>query len=331
MDNINLTSPEIAALWSTYLQSTAENCFYKHFLQHTSDVEIKPLLEEALVLNEGYIQEIKAIFTTEIFPIPVGFSDKDVDLSAPALFTDLFALSFVYRSGQILINNFSTYLGKVARTDVVNVFDNGLTTRKSLYTKSLDLMLSKGIYDRPPKMSYPKNVEFIDHPSSLIKAWFGEERSLNAFELGELFFAIERNCIGLIIMIGLIQVTNDQEVKDYLIKGKKLSEKQIEVFNQILKDNGNFPTFPVTLEVTDSTVSPFSDKLIMFLISVTGQLGFTTLSYAMSVSARKDLAVRYTTFIGEILKYGNEGLKIMIKRGWIEQPPQSPNRADLLK
>ncbi|MFC0272100.1 DUF3231 family protein [Metabacillus herbersteinensis] len=83
--DINLSSAEISALWATYIQSSATTCFYKNFLQHMKDQQIKPLIEEALLLNENTLKRITEIFNNEEFPIPIGFSAKDIDLSAPAI------------------------------------------------------------------------------------------------------------------------------------------------------------------------------------------------------------------------------------------------------
>jgi hypothetical protein len=324
---VDLTTPEMTALWTTYIQNTATICFCQHFLIHMKDAEINPLVEETLNLSNTYIKEITDIFTKEQFPIPKGFSEKDVDLSVPPLYSNLFALSFVYRIGQINVNYYGSVLTKVARNDVVQLFENILLTTIQLYKKSLSLMLSKGVYDRPPKMPYPHKVEYMEKEQSLLEVWLGDKRPLNALELGEIFYTIERNYIGLILLIGLIQVTKDKEIKEYLIKGKRLAEKQVEILNKVLKADGQFGNIPVSMEVTDSTVSPFSERLILFLISTTTSTGIYLLGYALSVSMRKDLVAHYVKLIGEIMIYDGEGLDLLIKRGWMEQPPQSIKRS----
>ncbi|WP_188454589.1 DUF3231 family protein [Virgibacillus oceani] len=175
-------------------------------------------------------------------------------------------------------------------------------------------------------MAYPEDVLFVQQQQTLLDTWFGESRPLNAIELAELFFAIERNAIGQILLTGFVQVTKDNEVKEFLKKGKKLSEKQITTFNNILKNSNEPQAFPITMEVTDSTTPPFSNRLVMFFMTATNQVGISTLSNALSVSIRKDLSIHYSKFIAEIMKYGNEGHKLLIKNGWMEQPPQSANK-----
>ncbi|MCM3672196.1 DUF3231 family protein [Mesobacillus maritimus] len=176
-------------------------------------------------------------------------------------------------------------------------------------------MLSKGLNDRPPKMEYPKNVEFIKDQPSLINTLLGEKRPLNTLEITELFMEIERNAIGLILLMGLIQVTKDKEIKNYLLKGKKLAEKQVDIFDKLLKENDHFIGFPMTMEVTNSTISPFSERLILFIIATSNQIAISALADALSVSMRRDLASHYFLVIGEVMKYGDEGLKLLIERG----------------
>ncbi|MCC5802286.1 DUF3231 family protein [Rossellomorea vietnamensis] len=329
--DIRLTTSEISALWTTYIKSSALNCFYTHFLTYLRDESIISLIEDSLKTNVETMREIEKLCVSEGFPIPSGFTEKDVDTSAPPLYTDIFVLSFVYRGGQVTSSHFTTIVSSVARSDVYDFFERCLTKALSLYKRSLQLMLEKGIYDRPPKINYPKSIEYIDHQPSLLETWLGETRPLNALELSELFFVIERNCIGIILLKGFIQTSRDKEVKEYLKKGKKLSEKQITAFNNVLVKDDAFPTYPVSMEVTDSTIAPFSEKLMLFFISSSNSVGLSTLCHAITMSTRKDLAVHYMLFVTEIMKYGAAGLKLLVERGWMEQPPQQEDRKDLSK
>jgi hypothetical protein len=328
---IQLTSAEIGLLWSTYIQNTATQCFYKHFLQGLEDPDIKPIVQKALAISEGFVEKIKRIFMLENFPIPKGFSDEDVNITAPSLYTDLFALSFVYRGGQMIMVYYADALSKVGREDIVEFYSDCLEKTVSLYKKSLNLMLEKGIYDRPPKMDYPQSVEFIKNEPSLIRNWFGESRPLNAIELSELFFSIERNGIGLVLVMGLLQASKDREIKEYLYKAKNFSQKQIDEFNKFLKKNDGFEIHPVTMEVRNSTVTPFSERLILFFITASNQVAIQAMATALSVSMRSDLALQYTKVIGEIMKFGDEGRDLLVKKKWLEQPPLSTDREKLYR
>lgn len=329
--NLKLTTPEISSLWKTYMQNISNLYVFKHFIQNVQDSEIEPLLKQQISLSQKFIDKIQQIFESEKFPIPRGFSDDDLNISAPALYTDLYGLSYVYRFNQMVFSDYATMITKVAREDIVEFFYECLNLSGKIFKKALNLMLSKGIYDRPPKMPYPRHVEFIHKRDSLLETWLGEHRPLNAMELGEIFYIIERNYIGMLMLMGFIQVMQDKEIKDYLIKGKELAEKQIDMFNNILKEEQHLGNLPVSMEVTDSTTSPFSDKLILFLVTASSTAGIYLCAYAMSLSFRKDLALHYGTLMVDIMRYGEEGIKIMIKRGWMEQPPQSFDRKTIFE
>lgn len=320
--NINLTTPEISALWTTYMQESATICFLKHFLQHVEDEEILPLLNEAYMLSQSNMEKVIGIFKNDYFPVPDGFSDADVDLTAPPLYTDLYALSFVYRTSQLTLMSVSTFVTNVARVDLLEFFIEYQHKSTSLYKMAVLLMLSKGIYDRPPKMTYPDRVHYVE-ADSYMTGWFGERRPLNSFELGEAFFIIERNYIGILLLKGFIQSAKDKEVKKYLLKARDLAQKQIDVFNLLLKKEGHLGTIPVSLEVTDSAISPFSEKLIMFMITASTGAAISLIGHSLSFSMRRDVAAHYLFILKDIMLFVEEGTKLMIERGWLEKPPQS--------
>ncbi|MFC0270839.1 DUF3231 family protein [Metabacillus herbersteinensis] len=323
--DIKLSSTEIASLWSTYIFDSASICFFKHFLQHLKDEEVVSIVNEALKLSQTNMNYIENIFAKEQFPIPQGFSDGDVNLSAPALFDDLYALSFVYGMSRIGLFNYGIFTSNVARDDVLELFSQILVSTNGLYKTAVRCMLSKGIYDRPPKIPYPNKVEFVEK-QSFLTGWFGERRPINSLELTEIFFNIERNYFGVLLLYGLIQVVEDKEVKEYLKRGKDLANKQIEYLNNLLKEEDLLGTVPVEMEVTDSKVSPFTEKLIMFLITSLNATSFTYFGHALSVTMRRDLAANYSKLLTEVMAYSEDGVNIMIDRGWMEKPPGAIER-----
>lgn len=328
--NSRLSSPEIGGLWGTYIQETMSVCLLKYFLHHIKDDEIETILQKALDISLGHLQQISAIFSKEKIPLPHGFSDEDIDLSAPPLFHDLFGLSFVYSMSRMDMINYAFVTSNIARFDVLDFFTKALNQTSKLYTDSTALMLSKGIYDRPPMISYPQKVEYVQK-QSYIDGFIGKKRPLNTVELTEIFFNIERNYFAILLCLGLIQVIKDKEIKSFIKDGKEISEKQIKFFNELLIKEDLLGTVPVSMEVTDSTTPPFSDKLIVALFHLLNSIDITLIGHALSLSMRTDLAAHYSKFIGEILIYSEKGFNIMVNRKWLEQPPQASNRKELEK
>lgn len=328
--NIELTCTEIGGLWGIFIQESMNIRFLTYFLHHLQDVEIKPLTKEALNISEGRLEKIKQIFLKENFPMPEGFSEGDVNLSAPPLFHDVFTLSYIYMMNRLGMINFSYTASNNVRLDVLDFFTECIHTSTEMFGKAVRMMLSKGIYDRPPKMEYPKEIEFVQK-DSFLTGFVGKKRPLNAIELSEIFFNIERNYFSVLVMLGFAQVIKDKKLKNHVIKGKTISEKQIKFFNDLLMEEDLLGTVTVGMEVTDSTLSPFSDKLIFEMINVLNAVDINLISHAMSLSMRTDLVAQYTKIISEVMLYAKDTFDIVVEKKWLEQPPLVTNRKKLLK
>lgn len=83
---VRLSSPEIGGLWGVYIQETMSTCLLKYFLPHVQDQEIKPILQKSLHISQTHLNQIKDIFSEESIPLPDGFTEKDINLSAPPFF-----------------------------------------------------------------------------------------------------------------------------------------------------------------------------------------------------------------------------------------------------
>ncbi len=329
-ENIELTCTEIGGLWGVFNQESMNICFLTTFLHHLQDIEIIPLAQEALEKSKGRLETMKSIFLKENFPIPAAFSEGDVNLSAPPLFHDVFTLSYIYMMNRLSMINFSYTASNNVRLDVLDFFTECIHTSTEMFGKAVKMMLSKGIYDRPPKMNYPQEIEFVQK-KSFLNGIVGEKRPLNAIELSEIFFNIERNYFSVLIMLGFAQVSKNKNLKNHILKGKTISEKQITFFNNLLMNEDLLGTIPLGMEVTSSTVSPFSDKLIFSMINVLNSVDISLISHAMSLSMRTDLTIQYNKIIAEVMLYAKETFDILVEKQWLEQPPLVTNRKKLLK
>ncbi|MDH5163117.1 DUF3231 family protein [Heyndrickxia oleronia] len=326
--NTKLTSPEIGALWGTYMNNTMAWCLITYFLHHIKDSEIEKILQKSLDFTNLQIQKITTIFNEENIPVPDGFTEKDINLTTPPLFNDPFALSFVYNMGRLDMIFYSFTIVNTARHDITSFFSAALSDASKLYEDAVALMLSKGIYDRPPNIPYPTEVKYIKK-ETYTNGIFHKRRPLNVSELTEIFFNIERNYFSILLCTGYLQVVRDKEVKEYIRKGKEISTKQIKFFNDLLFKEDLLGITTVNMEVTDSQDSPFSDKLIMNLFNTLNALDISLLGHSLSTSLRTDLSVQISKIIAEILSYTKDGFDLMVNRGWLEEPPAAPDRRAL--
>ena len=330
---VGLTSSEISGLWSSYISNSIAVCLSKHFLKYIEDKEAKPLVSEFFENTKDNLEKIKNIFIAENFPIPRGYSEEeeDLDLSAPALFFDLFPLSYVYAQSRMDLVHYTSFIASSARPDIRVLFSKLVTSSLNLFNKSTDLMLSKGIYDRPAFIPYPDHIEFLKKKGTFLPKWFEENRTLSVLELSEIFFNIERNYYGLALLTAFAQVVKDNKIKQYLLRGKKLANKQIQFYNETLIKDELLGTIMVNTEVTTSTTSPFSDRLILGVISLSNSAAISFTGSSLSSATRIDLTTEYSKLLAEIMKYGKEGMDLLIEREWMEEPPHAPDRKKLVE
>lgn len=109
------------------------------------------------------------------------------------------------------------------------------------------------------------------------------------------------------------------------------TEHNVEIFSKRLIDDDLPAPMMSDSHVTDSTVAPFSNKLMMFHNTALIAIGIMVYGLAMSNSPRHDLGVMYARLISEISLYGEDGANLMIQNGWLEEPPQAANRQQLVK
>lgn len=325
---IRLTSAEMSSMWTQYINDTVSICVLSHFMNNIDDKKIKEIVEYANESSQKNISLLKDIFDHEDFPCPVGFTKKDVNIHAPRIFSDTFVMMYLRHMSILGMAANSAAIGLVTRPDVISFHKSVLKSAVGLQDLTRELMLEQGTYIRPPFISVPDKVDFVEKQKFLsgIKS---RRRALTSIEITHLFMNIQTNQIGKALIMGFLQVAQDKEVKEYLQRGKKIAQKHVDLFSDILKKNDIPAPMFWDAAVTDSTTQVFSDKLILFHISAMIAAGIGNYGAAMAASPRKDIGVKYASLIPEIALYAEDGANIMIKNSWLEEPPMADDRDQL--
>ncbi|MFC0214055.1 DUF3231 family protein [Paenibacillus chartarius] len=328
--NIRLTSAEIANLWGAYMGNSMAVCILQYFNKHVEDIEIKEVLEYALSISKKHVSTITEIFEHEKFPIPVGFTDKDVNLNAPRLYSDTFFLNYLHQTTKSGFSLYAIALPNIARSDVRDFVSECIVSLTELYNKVADVSLSKGIFIRPPYITVSHDVEFVES-KGFFTGFLGHVRPLNALEITHLYSNILTNALGKALIMGFSQVTKSDEIKEYFNRGKDIASKHLEVFSSMLRKE-DLPA-PMTWDhdVMDSKDAPFSEKLMLFHVNGLNALGIFNYGAALSGSQRHDIHVEYGRLLSEIGLYAEAGAKLMVKNHWLEQTPLSPDRKEMTK
>jgi hypothetical protein len=327
---IKLTAAEMSFLWTQYINDTASICVISHFLEKVEDEEVRPIIEFALNGSKHNISFLQDFFKNEKFPVPIGFTEDDVIKSAPKLFSDTYVLMYLRNMSVLGMTAGTVAIGLSTREDVIAFFKNVLKTAVGLQDLTRKLMLKQGTYIRPPFISTPDKVDFVQK-QKFLAGYFGDKRPLSSVEITLLFNNVQTNAIGKTLITGFAQIAKHKEVKQYFLRGKQMAQKHIDIFSDILKKEDLPAPMSWDTALTDSTQTIFSDKLMMFHVSAMIAAGIGNYGTSMSGSPRRDLAVRYSSLIPEVAFYAEDGANIMIKHGWMEEPPQADDREKLIK
>ncbi|GGK04858.1 hypothetical protein GCM10007063_28970 [Lentibacillus kapialis] len=326
-----LTASEISNLWTSYQNDSMTICGIEYFLANIEDTDIRSILEYALDISKQHVQRVTDIFQSETYPIPVGFTEHDVNVKAPRLFSDVLYLSYILNMGKFGLSSYSLALTLSSRDDIIDYYSDCLSETKTLHNWAKSVSKEKGVHVRTPQIPTPEQVDFVKDTSFLSGGLFGEPRPLLGIEIGDLIYNAKRNALGQALITGFSQVANNKDVRQYFKRGREISGKHLESFNSLLHKNYLSGVSTFTPEVTDSTVAPFSDKLMMYHISALVASGIGQYGISMSTSPRRDLSIDYARLMAEIAKYANDGAKLMINNGWMEQPPEAADRQELAK
>ena len=268
-------------------------CVLKFFVNRVEDQETRFILQETLDLSNQHIEVLKNFFNQAGLPIPQGFTDKDVNINAPRLFSDEFYLFYLCGMSKAEMMSYTQILSNCARKDIRDYYTKLIEESSNLYNKATDLRLSKGSYTRFPQVEVPRNIEYIKNQNFIIDL-FGEKRALLVGEITHISCVILANILGRVLTTGFGQVCKTDEISKYMFRGRDMSSKKIDIFTSVLtSENIPIPSSPYSY-VTDSTIAPFSEKLMMHHIVAAGFVSISNDGLALAESLRSDLS---TTFI----------------------------------
>ncbi|MGH4121229.1 DUF3231 family protein [Clostridium sp.] len=327
---IPLIASEVTGLWKSYMISSMLVSIMKYFLNHVECEEIRGVLQECLDISNEHIKDLTIFFNEEELSIPDGISDSDVNINAPRLFTDSFYLQYLGFIARFALHNYALILNHIARSDIRDYFSKCINMNVEFFNHSANVRLSMGVFIRAPRIDVPKEVQYVK-AQSFIYDWFGEKRPLLTCEITHIFSIVVSNIVGRAITTGFGQVSKIKKNSDFFFEGKSVASKQIGELTSLLTDEG-IP-IPSTSDscVTDSTIAPFSEKLMMIHTAALASSGIGNLGIAIADNMRSDLQAKYIKYVSEDIKYAKHGTDILIDNGWLEQPPQAIKHENLVQ
>ncbi|WP_026565371.1 DUF3231 family protein [Bacillus sp. UNC41MFS5] len=320
-----LTSPEIANLWTHYLRETMGLCVIKYMIKNIQDPEIQKNFLTSYGISETHINKMKEIFHQENFPVPKGFNEEDVNLDAPPLFTDFFCLNYIHTMTMHGSQSYSLAFTVSIRQDLRDFYYQCNIDAMDLYNQSIEVLIAKKLLEKPPYYATPDKIHFIntlDYVTDMIAS----KRTMNAMECGNIYFNLEKSLITKGCLVAFKQVCKDKAITKFLEKSINVANKHIGTFtNLLLKEDLHLPR-TYDSEITNSNVAPFSEKLMLFHSGILFAAAISYYGSAAIYSMRADIALQCEkAILDDLMVYSHFG-KLIIKRRWMEQPPNADDR-----
>jgi hypothetical protein len=328
--DIKITSSELANLWMQYINDSLARCILRHFLYHVEDKSIREVLQYALELSESHLVKNEQFLAKEGYPKPMGFTDQDVTVEAPRLFTDTYMAVYIQVMAIHGLTRYAGAIGNIVNEEQRKYFRKVMTESLELFDKATTVLSAKGIISKAPTFNNHQKVEFITK-QSFLTGWFGKRRPINAVEVSGTYLNLQKTMVKIVMELAFGQVAQSKEVQKFMERSRQLCNKHFEILSLMLKeDNLHIPrTFET--EVTDSTIPPFSDKLMLFHVSTLLSSAIGYYGEALAVCQRRDLAASYATMIVDIGVLAEDGMNLLIDKGWMEQPPLATDHEGLAK
>ncbi|MGF6953407.1 hypothetical protein QF028_005912 [Neobacillus sp. B4I6] len=327
-EKLKLTSSEIGTLWGEYVNGTAVDTINRYMVTIIEDAAIKAIFEDAIETYAKQKNQMVTFLENEGFPVPIGFTESDLYKGKQRLFTDIFCLNYLHIMTLHGLLGHSTSLGVSVRKDLRYFYDACDNDGKRMYHQTIELLLEKGSFQRDPLFYPAKNPEYVSS-NDFLDGFFGKGRMLAATEIISISFNLKKSIMSKTLSIAFSQVAQSKEVRKFLEEAEKVSDQQIKTLTKIMQtDNLPAPKSWET-EVTASTDSPFSDKLMLYHIGFLFQAAQNYHGTGLASAMRTDLVAAYETTILKNLMVTKKWFNIMVQNKWLEQPPLAPNRKEI--
>jgi len=325
----HLTAPEVGVLWAQYVNATLTNCMYKYFLAQNEDKDIGQVIDSIQQVTQNKIQRNSKLLQSDNYPMPIGFTDNDVNTDAPRLYSDSFFLSYIRNISRLGLATYALALTTSVRQDVRKHFNQCITDLIQIDEKAVQVEQAKGFYGRSPYISPPEKTEYIQD-TDFFGSFFGSQRPLIAIEIANIYLCSQKNMMSKALLMGFAQVAESRELRKFFLRGKEIVDKHIKIHASLLT-NSDIPT-PASLdsEVTNSTSAPFSDKLMLHHTILASQAALTYYGTTLAFIQRVDISGSYIRLMTETSQYLEDACMLMIKHKWMEQPPMSADRRALV-
>jgi len=276
----------------------------------------------------GIFADDGGFFYKRKLPIPIGFTEEDVNLDAPRLYEDEFYVHYLKYASKAGLSIYSVAIPLVMKDNIRQFFTDCANTTASLLQQINLILMNKGFIIKPPVIPIPEKVDFVTK-QSFLNGFVGDVRPIHGLEVTHLYDNVENNTTSKALLLGFHQVVQNQKIKELFKRGLSITEKTIKQCSEKLTLD-NLPS-PSRLDhlVTTSTVPPFSDKLMLWHKVDMFSMKIRAYGNSIAVNGRRDIGLMYGRNLANVFLFVDDGANLLIENGWMEQPPKAIDREHL--
>lgn len=318
-----MSSSEFGALWMTFHKKSMILRMLEYFIETSDDQKAKDLMSKLWKQLHPKIIEMKTMIENEGAAIPDGFTKEDVNLDAPKLWDNGFDIMCCRVLKEISMAMYVFHLTMSYREDIIRLYRDLTEITQAFYGHFTQYLLEKGLFTVPPYITMPKSTGYITDKNYLKgNNILGNKRTINTVEFSYMYHTIETNITGKQLLKGFLQTTKDEDVKKYFTYGKELSKEIIHETSSILLEDNIQPPVTPGGTVTNSTIAPFSEKLMLFCNYLLSGLAIGGGGFNSGFSLRNDLQTKNAIFAKDVFQYQRNGSILMMSKGLLADPPK---------
>src|SRR5690625_8047124 len=122
------------------------------FMQNVQDEEINTLMKDTLEEKVKRNENVKEILTKEVHSIPEGFTEGDVNLKAPRLFSDELYLDYILHTFQMEFYNYNWSMVTAVKLSIQQFYQEVMQDTMQLEMEAKELSKHKGLFIKQLKV-----------------------------------------------------------------------------------------------------------------------------------------------------------------------------------
>ncbi|WP_134702047.1 DUF3231 family protein [Ammoniphilus sp. YIM 78166] len=325
-NKITLSPSEISNLWNVYLTETMTTHVTKYLIKmgDKDDDQFIKTLEFALDISQMGVEVAADFFKRANFPLPEGFSEQDINWDAPKIYSDNAVILVKKKLVEDALVANTLSLGSSFRKEIRDFFEKQLVNGTKLLNMLLDLIYQRGLL-HPLHISTPERIEKVKHSFLFLGGIMEGNRPLNTAEVFNLELNFHETEVLSLFFKSFAQfdLTKDKKLDQHFLRGAEIMDKHLQLFQNRLSES-ELPELPTwESELGDSTISPFSDRLMLFKSAVMLSATASRYGVALSTVMRKDIGTDFARLMTETLKYAEDNMNIMIEKGYFDEHPSA--------